>query len=148
MKVYLVKDVEKVGMAGEIVKVQQGFAANFLIPKKLGVIITPANEAFYTTKLKTVEHRKEVVSSKTSMLAEKIKQLTLTLKRKTHDDGRLYGAISGGEIADLLSKEGVSVAKNQVEFGKSIKETGVHHVVIKLSSQLQPQLTVKVVSEK
>ena len=82
------------------------------------------------------------------MLAEKIKQLTVTLKRKTHDDGRLYGAISGVEIAEELAKEGVSVAKNQVEFGKSIKATGVHSVIIKLSSSLRPQLTVKIVSEK
>lgn len=148
MKVYLTKDVEKVGLAGEIVKVQPGFAANFLIPKKLGVIITPENEAFYSKKVKTVEHRKEVVSSKTSMLAEKIKSMTITLKRKTHDDGRLYGAVNGQEIAEELSKEGVSVAKNQVEFGKSIKETGSHSVTIKLSSKLMPQLTVKVVSEK
>ncbi len=148
MKVYLVKDVEKVGLAGEIVKVTTGFASNYLIPHKLGIVVTPANEAFYSTKIKTVEHRKEVVSSKTSMLAEKIKGLTVTLKRKIHDDGRLYGAISGGEIAEELAKEGVSVAKNQVEFGKSIKETGVHHVTIKLSSKLLPQLTVKVVSEK
>lgn len=148
MKVYLIKDVERVGLAGEIVNAQPGFAANYLVPQKLGIIITPANEAFYSKKVKTVEHRKEVISSKTSMLAEKIKSLTVTLKRKTHDDGRLYGAISGVEIAEELAKEGVSVAKNQIEFGKSIKEVGVHSVTVKLSSKLQPQLTVKIVSEK
>ncbi len=148
MRVFLFKDIEKVGMAGEIVKVKPGFASNFLIPKKLAVILTPKNEVFYQAKVKNVEHRKEVISSKTSMLAEKIKQLVLTLKRKTHDDGRLYGAVNGSEIAELLTKHGVSVAKNQVEFGKSIKATGSHKVTIKLSSKLQPQLTLKVISEK
>lgn len=148
MKVYLFKDIEKIGMAGEIVKVKPGFASNFLVPKKLGIVITPSNESFYKSKVKNVEHRKEVLSSKTSMLAEKIKQLILTLKRKTHDDGRLYGAINGSEIADLLAKEGISIAKNQVEFGKSVKSTGNYKVTIKLSSKLQPQLTLKVISEK
>lgn len=148
MKVYLTKDVEKVGMAGEIVKVNPGFANNFLIPRKVGIIINSSNESFYKAKAKKVEHRKEVISNKSSMLAEKIKQLTLTLKRKTHDDGRLYGAINGSEVSELLSKEGVSVAKNQVEFGKSIKSIGTYKVTIKLSSKLQPQFSLKVVSEK
>ena len=148
MRVYLLKDIEKIGIAGEIVKIKPGFANNYLIPKKLGVVVTPANEKFYTARVKNVEHRKEVIANKTSMLAEKIKQLTLTLKRKTHDDGRLYGAINGLEVAELLAKEGISVAKNQVEFGKSIKATGNYQVTIKLSSKLQPQLTLKVISEK
>jgi len=148
MKVFLLKDTEKVGIAGEIVKVKSGFASNYLVPKGLAVVITSANEAFYKAKVKNVVHRKEVIASKSSMLAEKIKQLILTLKRKTHDDGRLYGAVNGVEVAELLSKQGVSVAKNQVEFGKSIKTTGQHKVTIKLSSKLQPQLILKVVSEK
>lgn len=148
MKVYLLKDIEKIGIAGEIVKVKPGFALNYLVPKKLGIVITPANEAFYKVKVKNVDHRKEVISSKSSMLAEKIKQLTVTLKRKTHNDGKLYGAVSGIEVAELLGNQGISVAKNQVEFGKSIKDTGTHKVTIKLSSKLKPQLTLRVISEK
>lgn len=148
MKIYLLKDIEKIGIAGEVVKVKPGFAMNYLIPKKLGVVVTPTNESFYQAKVKKIDHRKEVISSKSSMLAEKIKQLTVTLKRKTHDDGRLYGAVSGIEVSELLGNQGISVAKNQVEFGKSIKETGTHQVTIKLSSKLQPQLTLKVISEK
>ena len=120
MKIYLLKDIEKIGIAGEVVKVKPGFAMNYLIPKKLGVVVTPTNESFYQAKVKKIDHRKEVISSKSSMLAEKIKQLTVTLKRKTHDDGRLYGAVSGIEVSELLGNQGISVAKNQVEFGKSI----------------------------
>lgn len=148
MKIYLLKDIEKIGIAGEIVKVKQGFAMNYLVPKKLGIVVTPTNESFYQAKVKNIDHRKEVISSKSSMLAEKIKQLTVTLKRKTHDDGRLYGAVSGIEVSELLANQGISVAKNQVGFGKSIKETGTHQVTIKLSSKLQPQLTLKVISDR
>ena len=67
MKVFLTKNVEKIGLAGEILKVADGFAQNFLFPRKLAVQITPENEAFYTTKLKKVEQRKEVVASATSL---------------------------------------------------------------------------------
>jgi len=148
MKVYLLQDVEKIGIAGEIIKVKPGYATNFLVPRKIGVVITSKNESFYSSRVKTVVHRKDILSSKTSMLAEKIKQLVPTIKRKTHDDGRLYGAINASEIVDLLSKQSISIAKNQVEFGKSIKTTGTHKITIKLSSKLQPQFILKVVSEK
>jgi large subunit ribosomal protein L9 len=147
MKVFLNKDVEKVGMAGEVIKVEAGFARNFLFPRKLAVEITPTNEKFYANKIRQVVHRKEVVNSKTSILAENIKSLKITIKRKLHDDGKLYGAISSQEIADLLGKQGINVSKSQVLIDKSIKSKGTHEVTIKLTSQLKPTMTVVVVSE-
>ncbi|KKP25250.1 MAG: 50S ribosomal protein L9 [candidate division TM6 bacterium GW2011_GWF2_30_66] len=145
MNVYLLKDIEKIGLAGQIIKVKSGFADNFLVPQKLAIVITPANEAFYKGKVKHVEHVKEVVSSKTSMLAEKIKSLQLKLKSKAHDGGKLYGAISASDIVDLLAENGISVTKSQVEFGKTIKSVGTYNVTIKLSSKLKPEFQLKVV---
>jgi len=146
MKIYLFKDVEKLGLAGEIVKVKDGFAGNYLLPKKLGIAITSKNEAFYKTKERVVKDHKKAVATKTSMLAEKIKSLQIKLKDKTHDDGKLYGSVNPSDIVELLAKEGVSISKSQVEFGKSIKSTGMYKVTIKLSSKLKPALTLKVVS--
>lgn len=147
MKVFLHKDIERVGMAGEIIKVTDGYARNFLFPKKLAVEVTSENESFYTKKIKTIEHRKEVIASKTSMLAEKIKSVSIQLARKLHDDGKLYGAINASEIVDALSEQGISISKSQVDFGKSIKSKGTYEVTIKLTSQLSPTLKVSVVSE-
>lgn len=147
MKVYLLKDVEKLGLAGQIIKVKPGFADNFLVPQKLAILITPANESFYQGKVRHVEHVKEVVSSKTSMLAEKIKAIQLKLKIKTHDGGKLYGAVGASDIVDLLAEQGVSISKSQVEFSKAIKSTGSYNVTIKLSSKLKPELVLKVVEE-
>ncbi len=147
MKVFLQKDVEKVGFAGEIIKVEDGYARNFLFPRKLAVEITPANEAVFAKKIRQVVHRKEVINSKTSMLAENIKALKLTIKRKMHDDGKLYGAVSAQEIADLLAQQGVTVSKSQILIDKSIKSKGSHEVTVKLTSQLKPTLTLVVVSE-
>jgi len=147
MKVFLLKDIERIGIAGEIVKVKEGFAQNFLFPRKLAVEVTQANEKHFKTREKVIEHRKEVVESKSSMLAEKIKSTQVTLKRKTHDDGKLYGSINPQEIVEILGEKGISVSKSQVLFNKSIKSTGAYGVTIKLSSKLQPELTVKVVSQ-
>ncbi len=147
MKVFLKKNVEKIGLEGEILKVADGFAQNYLFPRKLAVQITPENEAYYTARIKNVVHRKEVIASATSMLAEKIKSTTITLKRKMHDDGKLYGSVSSQEIAELLADKGISIAKSQVDFDKSIKAKGTYEVTVKLSSRLQPKLTLKVLPE-
>lgn len=147
MKVFLRKDVEKIGMAGEIIKVNDGFARNFLIPRQLGVEITPDNESFYKKQIKTVGQRKEVVASKTSMLAERVKHLALTIKRKMHDDGKLYGALNASEIVEALQGEGVAVSKSQVLFGKSIKSKGSYEITLKLTANLKPTFKVTVIAE-
>lgn len=148
MKVYLKQDVARVGLAGEIIKVPDGYARNFLFPKQLAVEVTDSNINFYQTKIKTIEKRKEVLATETSMLAEKIKNITLSIPRKLHDDNRLYAAISAQEVVDALAHEGVRAAKNQVIFPKTIKEKGVFDVVIKLSARLQPTLKLKITAEK
>ncbi|HRN77846.1 MAG TPA: 50S ribosomal protein L9 [Candidatus Dependentiae bacterium] len=147
MKVFLKQDIEKIGMAGEIVKVGDGYARNYLIPRNIAIEITPQNQSFYQSKIKSIEHRKEVIESKTSMLAERINTMKITIKRKMHDDGKLYGAISQGEVVDLLAEQGVSINKSQVVIDKSIKSKGAHKVVIKLTSRLQPELTLNVLPE-
>lgn len=147
MRVYLVKDVEKVGVSGEIIKVSDGHAINFLIPRGLALEVTAANAASFEKKAREVNNRKEVIESKTSMLAEKIKSLKLVIKRKIHDNGLLYGSVGQTELAELLTKEGFKVAKNQIILDEPIKEKGSFHFTVKLSNSLQPQCTVKVVSE-
>lgn len=147
MKVYLLKNVERVGIAGEIIKVNDGYANNYLIPHKLAVEITKQNEATFASRQKQIENRKEVVATQTSMLAEKISSISVTIKRKVHDDGKLYGSISAGEIVDALAAKGVSISKNQVELPKGVKSQGTYEVIIHLSSRLQPKIQLKVVAE-
>ena len=147
MKVYLLKDVQGVGIAGEVVKVKEGYADNFLLPRKAAIKVTKKNEAFYNSRAKQIDNRKEVMSSQTSMLAEKIKSLKVTLKRKMHDDGKLYASVNAAEIVQLLASEGVSVSKSQVKLDKAIKEKGSFDVTVKLTSKLQSTLQLKVISE-
>lgn len=147
MKVFMLKDVENVGMANQIVKVSDGYALNYLVPRKLAVQITPENESSYLKKVKTTEVRREVIATKTSMLAQRIEGLNLTLKKKLHDGDKLYGAVNPQEIADLLAEKGISVAKNQIEFDKSIKTAGTHKVIVKLSQKLRPVVSVKITPE-
>ena len=147
MKVFLLKDVEHVGMAEQIITVADGYAHNFLIPRKLAVEVTAINESGLMNRIKQGDQRKEVIASKTSMLAERIKGLKPTLKAKVHDNDRLYGAVSEKDIAAALADLGVRVTPRQVIIERKIVTKGLHPVKVKLSNTLQPTFTLKVVSE-
>lgn len=146
MKVFLLQNIEKVGLKNEIIKVSDGYAKNFLFPNKLGVEVTPANEKLYIGKLRQVENRAAVIESSSSLLADQISQLHLKLKKKMHDNDKLYAAISQGEIVDLLKEKNIAISKSQVIFDKSIKSKGNFEITIKLSSKLQPKFTLQVIA--
>lgn len=148
MKVFLLKDVEKVGLQGEVIEAKEGFAMNFLIPRKLAIQVTSTNEKALALKIRAVENRKKVIESKTSMLAEKISSMKVTIARKLHDDDRLYGSISPAEVVDALAHNGVAISKSQVVFDKAIKSKGTFDVTIRLSSKLQPKVKLTIVAEK
>ncbi len=145
MKVYLLKDIEKVGVAGEIITVSDGYAKNFILPRKFGVEVTTSTTEFFQKRAKTLENRKEVIASATSMLSEQIKNLILTIKKKAHDNNKLYASINPSDVVNLLAEKNIKISKSQVIFEKSIKEVGTYPVTIKLSSKLQPQMTLKVI---
>ena len=147
MEVYLRKDIEKIGLAGEIIKVGDGFARNYLIPQGLAVEITTTNKSQYQSKIRKVENRKEVIATQTSMFAEKLNTISLTLKRKMHDDGQLYGSINASEVVEALAEKGINITKSQVEFEKSIKSKGTFKVVIKLTARLKPVITLNIIAE-
>lgn len=146
MLVYMLKDVEKVGMAGTVVKVSDGHARNILLPRKLAIEVRENERAFYEAKAKQAKITAEVVTSKVAMLAERIRNLHVTIKRRAHDDGKLYGAVNAEEIVELLGEKEIPINKKQVEFGKGIRTLGEHKAVIRLNSKLRPELTVKVIS--
>ena len=146
MKVYMLKDVVNVGMAGSIINVSDGYAKNFLFPHKYAVQVTDKNASSFKVKIEAVKQKTEIISSKVAMLAEKIKTLHLTIKEKTHDDGKLYGSVGPDEIVELLKKNDISVNRKQIEFDKSVKSIGEHKVTVRLSSKLKPEFVLKVVS--
>lgn len=147
MQVYMLKDVEKIGMAGQIIKVSDGYASNFLIPRKLAIKVSKENIDFFNKNVKKREVDKKVLNSKASMLSERIKNMHLTIKKRSHNEGKLYGAVSADEIVEILKEKGISINKKQVEFSKSVRSTGEHIIIIRLSSKLKPELSIKVIGQ-
>lgn len=147
MFILLKKDVEKVGMEGQIVKVSDGYATNFLLPKKIGVVVTEADLASHQARQQKAAVAKEVITSKLGMLGEKLKHMKLSLKKRSHDDGKLYGSVSADDIVEILKAKEVKIDRKQVDFEKTIRTTGLHTVIIKLTSKIQTHCSVNVVAE-
>ena len=147
MKVILREDFDKLGKAGEIVKVADGFGRNFLIPKNFAVQANPRN-------LKTLEHDRLVIEARTRKVrkvvqgvADKLAAVTLTLSAKAGEEGKLFGAITSRDIADALEKQGVPVDRKLVQLADPIKQLGEYKVKVRLSADLIPEISVRVVAE-
>ncbi|OGP79325.1 MAG: 50S ribosomal protein L9 [Deltaproteobacteria bacterium RBG_16_64_85] len=147
MKVILREDVEKLGKAGDIVKVADGFGRNYLIPRQLAV---PAN----VRNLKALEHDRRVIEARAKKtrktaesLAEKLASVSLTISAKAGEEGKLFGAITSRDIAEAMEKAGVPVDRKTVLLQDPIKQLGDYKVKIKAGSDLHPEISVSVVAE-
>jgi large subunit ribosomal protein L9 len=147
MKVILRDDVKSLGQMGEVVNVADGYARNFLFPKKLAV---EAN----TKNLKEFEHNKKVINERASKvkatvksLADKLSAVSLTIKAKTGEDDRLFGSVTNMNIADALAAEGFDIDKKKIVLDEPIKRLGEYSVSIKLHSELSAEVKVHVVQE-
>lgn len=147
MKVILREDVEKLGKAGEVVKVADGYGRNFLVPKGLAVLANVRN-------LKSLEHDKRVIEARVKKslktaesLASKLAAVSLTISAKAGEEGKLFGAITSRDIAEALEKAGVPVDRKMVLLPDPIKHLGDYKVKVKAGGEFQPEVPVSVVAE-
>jgi len=147
MKVILREDVKNLGRMGEVVNVSDGYARNFLFPKKFAV---EAN----TKNLKEFEHNKKVITERAAKLkesfksvADKLSSLSLTIKAKTGEDDKLFGSVTNMNIAEALASEGFDIDKKKIIIDEPIKRLGEYSVAIKLHHDLSTEVKVHVVQE-
>ena len=147
MKVILREDVEKLGKAGEVVKVADGFGRNYLIPKNFAVQANPRN-------LKALEHDRAVIEARAKKarkaaegVAERLSAVSITLPARAGEEGKLFGAITSRDIAEALEKAGVPVDRKLVQLAEPIKQLGDYKVKVRLSAELLPEIAVSVVAE-
>ncbi len=147
MEVILKQDVDKIGKAGNTVKVKGGFARNFLIPNGLAVPLTQVN-------LKKLEQEKQVKlqeSEKVKKSAEELKNrlinLSLTIPALIQEENKLYGSITAQDIAAALSEEGFEIDKNSVLLHEPIKSLGIYEVPVKLHPDVSANIKVWVVKK-
>jgi len=148
MKVILLDAVEKLGKAGDIVTVKEGYARNFLIPKNKAKPATPANmQILEVLKKKALaEEAKQLAEAKA--FADKISALSLTISAQAGEEEKLFGSVSNDAIAEALAQEGVTVDKRDIVLDEPIKKLGVYQVSVKVHPEVKANLRIWVVNKK
>jgi large subunit ribosomal protein L9 len=144
MQVILLERVEKLGQMGEVVKVKDGFARNFLLPKKKALRATKANRDYFETQKAQLEARNLERKSEARKIADKLEGQSFTLIRQAGDRGQLYGSVSPRDIADAISAGGFSIERTQVPLDRAIKEIGLASVAVVLHPEVRVHVTVNV----
>lgn len=141
MKIILLQDVKKLGRAGEVKEVTEGYARNFLFAKKLATVATEEIVVEVENKRKQEMRLREEEKEKTRDLARKLKDAKITIKSKGKD-GKLFGSVGSGDICEALRKEGFEIDRKSVILNKAIKEVGEYEVNIDLGHGIKAEIRV------
>lgn len=148
MKVILLEDVKNVGKKGSIINAKDGYAKNFLFPKNLAIEATPANLKNLENAKKQQEAKEKEIFEEAKRLEEELMKITIVIKTKAGENGKLFGAVTTKEIAELIDKDhGFAIDKKKYELDDPIKSVGEYFVKIKLHPQVNAKVKV-IVTEK
>ena len=144
MEVILLERVAKLGQMGEVVRVKDGFARNFLLPQGKALRATKDNRAKYDGMKAQLETRNLELKTEADGVAGKLNGKSFIVVRQASDVGQLFGSVSARDIADLVTKEGFTVARNQIALQAPIKTIGLHTVPVALHPEVEVSITVNV----
>jgi large subunit ribosomal protein L9 len=147
MKIILRQDHEKLGKLGDIVDVKDGYARNYLIPRKIGYAATKGNLQTLEEEKKQVIVRHQKDFHNAEKMAAELEKLSITLKVKVGEDEKLFGSVTSQMIADSLQEKGVTIDKRSIELDEPIKALGIYTVNVKLHTDVMGKVKVWVVSE-
>ncbi|AKL97347.1 50S ribosomal protein L9 [Clostridium aceticum] len=148
MKVILLQDVKGQGKKGDIVNVSDGYARNFLFPKNLAVEATGGNMKTLEQQNKAKEQKQQEELKKAKDLAAKIEKITVELKAKAGEGGRLFGSVTSKDISELVNKKhGIKLDKKKIVLPDPIRELGVKYLEVKIQPGVTAKLKVHVIEE-
>jgi len=147
MELILRDDVEKVGRRGDVVKVKDGYARNFLLPRGLGMPVTAANKAMIEKERKAHEARLAKEKAEFESLAARIGGLRFVAPRKVGENDVLYGSVTAGDIAEFLKSKGIEIDKRKVHLDEPIKHLGEHEVKVRLHPEVTASVRLLVTKE-
>ncbi|MFH0826816.1 MAG: 50S ribosomal protein L9 [Candidatus Omnitrophota bacterium] len=147
MEVILNQDVDKLGKAGSVIKVKDGFARNFLIPNGLALPLTPGN----LKKLEQEKERKkaqlEKVKQESLELKVKLDGVSLTIPALVQEEDKLYGSITSQDVSQALEEEGFTIDKNTIVLDEAIKTLGIYEIPVRLHPEVNATIKVWIVKK-
>ena len=148
MQVILREDIDNLGKIGDLVKVADGYARNFLVPNKKAIEATTKN-------VHAMDHAKKMVSDRIRKLkkeaaadADRIKALAITIKAKSGEEGKLFGSVTSMDIAEAMKAQGVAIDKRKIVLEEPIKRLGDFTVAVKLHADVMAEFKLSVVAEE
>ncbi len=148
MKIILTENVESLGRRGEIKEVADGYARNFLLPKKLAMEATPANLRVWEQRARIIRQQELKAKESAEQVASRLAGITLTIEAKAGEEGKLFGSVTSQQIADALEAKGFEISRKHIELESPIKVLGAHDVRIKLHPEVAVNVRVDVVAEE
>jgi large subunit ribosomal protein L9 len=144
VKVILTNDVEALGKSGELKDVADGFARNFLIPKKMAVPASGGAFRAWQHDIASREEKRKKERAEAEIAATRIASTTLTMGVKVGEGGKLYGSIGAKDIAEALGRRGIAVDRHKVDLDEPLKMLGTYKVAVKVFAGMTPEVTVVV----
>lgn len=147
MKVIFIKDVKGQGKKGEIKDISEGYATNFLIPRGLARLATDGNMKTLENQTAAEQKRKEQEKEEAQELGNKLEEMTIQLKAKAGEGGRLFGAITSKQIGEALAEQNIKIDKRKIDLSEPIRSLGVTQMTVKLHPEVKATLKVQVTEE-
>ncbi|NLM51638.1 MAG: 50S ribosomal protein L9 [Firmicutes bacterium] len=148
MKVILLQDVKKLGKKGEVKEVADGYARNFLLPRKLAVEATPSKMKEYELLQQQQENKEAKILAEAKAQAAQLAGKKFEIAMKVGEGGRLFGSVTSGDLAEKLQKQGFTINKRKIELPENIKSTGTYPVRIKLHPEVEVTIELVVTPQE
>jgi large subunit ribosomal protein L9 len=147
MEVILREHVDNLGRRGDVVKVAEGYARNYLLPRKLALAVTEANKRQIERERKIADAREAEEKSEAEGFAQRLGQIELEIGRRVGENDTLYGSVTSADIAHALQAKGFEVEKRKIQLHEPLKALGETTVPVKIHRDVTAQVRVKVVAE-
>ena len=147
MEIILREDVENLGARGQMLKVANGYARNYLLPKRLAVAATEANKKIVEQERQAHVQREAKAQGEAEDLAKLMAGVTVTIAQKAGESDQLFGSVTSKDIAEGLEKQNFSVDRRKIQLDEPIKQLGEHKVTVRLHREVPVEITVQVVRE-
>jgi len=145
MQVILVSDVDKLGRAGDIVKVAPGYARNYLLPRKFALDANPANMKWVESRKKKILEQAAAVRTDAEGLAARIATLTIVISKQAGEEDKLYGSVTSSEIAEKIGEHGIEIDRRKIVLDEPIRRLGEFTVSVRLHADVEIAVRVNVV---
>jgi large subunit ribosomal protein L9 len=147
MKVILTEDIPKLGKIGDTVEVAEGYGRNYLVPQGKALLASSKNMKALEHKRRLLRRKADAIRKEAEGLAEKIREITVSLPRKVVEEGKLYGSVTASDLLQALEERGVVVERKQIKLDEPIKALGEYKVVVRCYSDVEAEFTLQVVEE-